>query len=70
MQEFNRSTWSYKLEEVKYDLGIGNDIVSVERIENLLDKFGERFISFYQRGRNASLKKFETRGFFGKTFCC
>ena len=25
-------------------LGIGNDIVSVERIENLLDKFGERFI--------------------------
>ena len=25
-------------------LGIGNDIVSVQRIENLLDKFGERFI--------------------------
>ena len=25
-------------------LGIGNDIVSIERIENLLDKFGERFI--------------------------
>ena len=25
-------------------LGIGNDIVSVERIENLLDKFGEKFI--------------------------
>ena len=25
-------------------LGVGNDIVSIERIENLLDKFGERFI--------------------------
>ena len=53
-------------------LGIGNDIVSVERIENLLDKFGERFIKkvFTKEERNAIIKKFETRGFFGKTFCC
>ena len=52
-------------------LGVGNDIVSIERIENLLDKFGERFIKkFLLRKRNAIIKKFETRGFFGKTFCC
>ena len=33
-----------RFERVSMILGIGNDIVSVQRIENLLDKFGERFI--------------------------
>ena len=44
MQEFKGSNWDDRFERVSMILGIGNDIVSVQRIENLLDKFGERFI--------------------------
>jgi len=51
-------------------LGIGNDIVSVERIENLLDKFGERFIKkvFTKEERTRSLKKLKPAASLAKRF--
>ena len=51
-------------------LGIGNDIVSVERIENLLDKFGERFIKkvFTKDERTRSLKNLKPAASLAKRF--
>ena len=51
-------------------LGIGNDIVSVERIDNLLDKFGERFIKkvFTKEERTRSLKKLKPAASLAKRF--
>ena len=51
-------------------LGIGNDIVSVERIENLLDKFGERFIKkvFTKEEETRSLKKLKPAASLAKRF--
>ena len=51
-------------------LGIGNDIVSVERIENLLNKFGERFIKkvFTKEEETRSLKKFKPAASLAKRF--
>ena len=51
-------------------LGIGNDIVSVERIENLLDKFGERFIKkvFTKEEETRSLKNLKTAASLAKRF--
>ena len=51
-------------------LGIGNDIVSVERIENLLDKFGERFIKkiFTKEEETRSLKNLKPAAFLAKRF--
>ena len=51
-------------------LGIGNDIVSVERIENLLDKFGERFIKkvFTKEEETRSLKNLKPAASLAKRF--
>ena len=51
-------------------LGIGNDIVSVERIENLLNKFGERFIKkvFTNEEETRSLKNFKPAASLAKRF--
>ena len=51
-------------------LGIGNDIVSVERIENLLNKFGERFIKkvFTEEEETRSLKNFKPAASLAKRF--
>ena len=51
-------------------LGIGNDIVSVERIENLLNKFGERFIKkvFNKEEETRSLKNFKPAASLAKRF--
>ena len=51
-------------------LGIGNDIVSVERIENLLNKFGERFIKkvFTKEEETRSLKNFKPAASLAKRF--
>tara|TARA_B100000212_G_scaffold272728_1_gene212155 strand:+ start:89 stop:508 length:420 start_codon:yes stop_codon:yes gene_type:complete len=51
-------------------LGIGNDIVSVERIENLLDKFGERFIKkvFTKEEETRSLKNLKPAAALAKRF--
>ena len=51
-------------------LGIGNDIVSIERIENLLDKFGERFIKkvFTKEEETRSLKNLKPAAFLAKRF--
>ena len=51
-------------------LGVGNDIVSIERIENLLDKFGERFIKkvFTKEEETRSLKKLKPAASLAKRF--
>ena len=51
-------------------LGIGNDIVSVERIESLLDKFGERFIKkvFTKEEETRSLKNSKPAASLAKRF--
>ena len=51
-------------------LGIGNDIVSVERVENLLNKFGERFIKkvFTKEEETRSLKNFKPAASLAKRF--
>ena len=51
-------------------LGIGNDIVSVERIENLLNKFGDRFIKkvFTNEEETRSLKNFKPAASLAKRF--
>ena len=51
-------------------LGVGNDIVSIERIENLLDKFGERFIKkvFTKEEETRSLKNFKPAASLAKRF--
>lgn len=51
-------------------LGIGNDIVSVERIENLLNKFGERFIKkvFTKEEETRSLKHSKPAASLAKRF--
>tara|TARA_B100000963_G_scaffold340354_1_gene338931 strand:- start:255 stop:677 length:423 start_codon:yes stop_codon:yes gene_type:complete len=51
-------------------LGIGNDIVSVERIENLLNKFGDRFIKkvFTKEEETRSLKNFKPAASLAKRF--
>ena len=51
-------------------LGIGNDIVSVERIENLLNKFGERFIKkvFTKEEETRSLKNSKPAASLAKRF--
>ena len=51
-------------------LGIGNDIVSIERIENLLDKFGERFIKkvFTKEEETRSLKNLKPAASLAKRF--
>ena len=51
-------------------LGVGNDIVSIERIENLLDKFGERFIKkvFTKEEETRSLKNSKPAASLAKRF--
>ena len=51
-------------------LGIGSDIVSVERIENLLDKFGERFIKkvFTKEEGTRSFENLKPAAFLAKRF--
>ena len=51
-------------------LGVGNDIVRIERIENLLDKFGERFIKkvFTKEEETRSLKKLKPAASLAKRF--
>ena len=51
-------------------IGIGTDIVSIERIERALDRFGDRFLArvFTDRERRAGLERGDAARFFALRF--